>query len=81
MVEGWAVDLGNYFFVVMLAFFARPEKAPSKVNRASLVSFKDNAEYVLFVEKKLQCECLVVDLVGFISWKFSDFYRVQNDDT
>ena len=81
LVERWAVDLSNYFFVVMRAFFAGPEKAPSKMNRASLVPFKDNSKYVLFIEKKLQCECLVIYLVGFLEWKFSDFHRVWNDNT
>lgn len=45
-----------------------------------LVSFKDNAEYVLLVEKKLQGKCLVVDLTGFPLWEFCDFHGVGNDD-
>ena len=32
-----------------------------------LASFGDDAENVLFVEKKLQAECFVVDLVGLSS--------------
>ena len=38
------------------------------MDRTLLVSFKDDAEYVLFVEKKLQGECLMVDLIGFSVW-------------
>ena len=63
--EGWAGGLSNHFFVIMRAFLAGPEKAPAKMDGTSLFSFKDHAEYVLFVEKKLQGECLVVDLVCF----------------
>ncbi len=45
-----------------------------------LISFKNNAEYVLFVEKKLQDECLVVDLIGFPVGEFCDFHGIRNDD-
>jgi hypothetical protein len=65
----------------MRAFLARPEKAPAKMNRVSLVSFKDDTEYILFIEKKLQYECFVDDLIGFVAREFRDFYWVLNDDT
>ena len=35
-----------------------------------LISFEDNAENVLFVEKKLQTECFVADLVSLSSGEF-----------
>jgi len=60
----------------MWAFLAGSKKAPAKMNWSALVSFKDDAKYVFFVEKKLQSECLVGDLVGFLFWKFSDFHWV-----
>ena len=69
--ERWAVVLSDHFFVIMLAFLAGSEKAPAKMDGTSLVSFEDDAEYVLFIEKKLQNECFMVDLIGFFEGSFS----------
>jgi hypothetical protein len=73
--------LSDYFFIIMLAFFAGPEKTPAKMDGMPLVPFQNEAEYVLFVEKKLQGECLVVHLIGLLAWEFSDFHGIGNDDS
>lgn len=78
--EGRAGGFGNDFFVVVLAFLAASEKTPAEMKGALLVPFEDDAEYVFFVEKKLQGECFVVDLIGFSVWEFSDLHGVGNDD-
>lgn len=65
MIERWAIVLGDHFFVIMRAFLAGPKKAPAKMDGMSLISFEDDTEYVLFIEKKLQSECFMVDLIGF----------------
>jgi len=80
LLERRAEGLGDGFMIVVLAFLAGPEKAPAKMNRELLVSFEDDAEYVLFVEKKLQGECLVIDLIGFFVWEFCYFHGIRNDD-
>ena len=54
----------------MLARLAGSKKTPAEIDGQSLISFEDNAENVLFVEKKLQTECFVVDLVGLFSGEF-----------
>ena len=63
----------------MGAFLAGPEKAPAKMDGTSLVSFKDHAEYVLFIEKKLESECFVVDLVCFSVWEACYHHRISDD--
>ena len=67
--------------VIILGFLAVSKKAPAKVNGAAFVSFEDDAEYVFFVEKKLQGECLVVDLIGFFVWKLFYFHVIGNDNS
>ena len=54
----------------MLARLAGSKKTPAEMDGQPLISFEDNAENVLFVEKKLQTECFVVDLVGLSSGEF-----------
>ena len=77
--EGRARELSNHFFVIMRTFLTGPEKTPAKMDGTSLVSFKDHPEYVLFVEKKLKGECLVVDLVCFPGRKACYLHWVGND--
>ena len=80
LLERRVEGLSDHFFIIMLAFLAGSEQAPAEMDGKPLISFKDNAEYVLFVEKKLQGECLVVDLIGFPVWEFCDFHRIGNGD-
>jgi hypothetical protein len=76
--EGWAVVLSDHFFVIMRAFLAGPEKTPAKMDGTSLISFEDDTEYVLFIEKKLQSKCFMVDLIGFSFGKVFHLHGVRN---
>ena len=60
----------------MLARLAGSKKTPAEMDGQPLISFEDNAENVLFVEKKLQTECFVVDLVGLSFREFCNFHGV-----
>ena len=60
----------------MLAFLAGSEKTPAEMDRAVLISFEDDSKNVLLVEKKLQAECFVVDLIGLSSGEFRNFHGV-----
>ena len=64
----------------MLALLAGPEKTPAEMDGPPPVSFENDAENVLFVEKKLQTECFVVDLVGLSSGEFCNFHGVGDRD-
>ena len=46
----------------MLARLAGSKKTPAEIDGQPLISFEDNAENVLFVEKKLQTECFVGEI-------------------
>ena len=54
----------------MLALFAGSEQTPAEMDGPPLASFENDAENVLFVEKKLQAECFVIDLVGLSPGEF-----------
>ena len=81
LCKGWTGNLSNHFFVVMRAFFAGSVKAPAKMYGPVIISFKDDGKDVFFVEKKLQRESLMVDLVGLSPGKFRDFHWIGNDSS
>ena len=60
--------MGDDFFVVIRAFFARPEKAPTKMNRLTFISLQDVTKYISLVKEKLYDKFFVIDLKGFSSW-------------
>lgn len=60
----------------MLARLAGSKKTPAEMDGQPLISFEDDAKNILFVEKKLQTECFVVDLVGLSSGEFCNFHGV-----
>lgn len=70
--------MGDHFFIVMLTFLACPKNTPSKMDGLFFVSFEDDAKYILIIEKKLQLEGLVKDLVGFSFRKFCGFHGIGN---
>jgi hypothetical protein len=78
-IEGGARELSNDFFIIMRTFLAGPEKTPAKMDGTALVSFKDHAEYIFFVEKKLKGESLVVDLVCFPGWEACYLHWIVNN--
>lgn len=65
--------MGDHFFVVMLALFAGSQKTPAKMDGAPLISIDNDAKNIFVVEKKLQAELFMIDLICLSLWELCDF--------
>jgi hypothetical protein len=57
----------------MLALFAGSQKTPAKMDGSLFVSFDNDAKNIFVVEKKLQAELFMIDLIGLSLWEFCNF--------